>query len=268
MTSTPPPSDPPFGADTDEAVSALLDGELAGFASDHDTTEADAHDRLVAWSGFPERRAALAAAAATVATPVPALDDVTRRRLVRNASAERPAPASESRGSRTWKILGAAAVALVVVIGIGLAINAAGDGDGRSSDSASSAGPVAPDLRGNIGDVGDLSSPDALRALLSGKAAPKTAPEGADATSGAGSAADAQSRSTPAPQLYSRSSAPALPPDQCAAKLAASRPVTFVGTGAYQGAPVTVVGLTERGRVIVFVVPSNDCTNVLTSVSR
>jgi len=44
--------------------------------------------------------------------------------------------------------------------------------------------------------------------------------------------------------------------------------VAFTGTGTYEGAPVTIIGLTERGRAIVFVVPSTDCTNVLTSISR
>jgi hypothetical protein len=269
MTTDPTRSDPPFGADTDEAVSARLDGELAAFAADHGTTEADARARLEAWSGFDDRRAELAAARATVATPVPPLDEITRRRLVRNASDARSVAAAGRRGARAWKIVGAAAAALVVVVGIGLAINAAGDNDGGSSDSASSsAGSVATDLRGNLGDVGDLSGPEALRALLAGTRDVKTAPERVDATKGAGNATSAQSGSVPAPQQFTDSAGPSLPPDQCAAQLAGKRPVTFVGTGTYQGRAVTVVGLTERVRVIAFLVPSNDCTNVLTSVSR
>ncbi len=44
--------------------------------------------------------------------------------------------------------------------------------------------------------------------------------------------------------------------------------MAFTGTGTYRGTPVTIVGITEGGRTIVFVVPSTDCTNVLASISR
>jgi hypothetical protein len=275
MTAMPPFSGPPFGADTDEAVSALLDGELAAFAADHGTTEADARARLGAWTGFDERRTALAGAGATAGTPVPALDDVTRHRLLRNARDEHPAPAKGPRGGRVWKVVGAAAAALVVVVGIGLAIDAASDGGRSSRDSASSAGSVALGLHGDIGDVGDLSAPDALRALLAGKRTATTAPkpaDNADRSSCATCSTSEQSGGAPAPapggEAAARSATPPLGPTECAARLAAKRPVTFVGTGTYRGTPVTVVGLTGGDRVIAFVVPSNDCTNVLTSVSR
>jgi hypothetical protein len=272
MTSTPPPSDAPFGADTDDAVSALLDGELTAFAADHDTTEADARTRLEAWPGFEDRRAALAGARAVVATPVPALDDVTRHRLVRAAVGARAEPAPTAHRARVWKVLGAAAAALVVVAGIALAIDATRDEGPGARDSASSAGPVAPDLHGDIGDVGDLSGPDALRALLTGTRAPSAARERAAASSGADRPTSDQAGATPpsadGQALSRRSAAPPIPPAECAAQLARKRPVTFVGTGTFRGAAVTVIGLTERGRVIAFVVPSNDCTDVLTSVSR
>jgi hypothetical protein len=131
-----------------------------------------------------------------------------------------------------------------------------------------------------------MSAPDALRALLTGTRGKKTPQERADdcpscsrvrpppepATGSAGSPTSDQSGSLPSAargQLNARESAPPpVAPDACAAQLAGKRPVTFVGTGTYRGAPVTVIGLTERGRVIAFLVPSNDCTNVLRSVSR
>jgi hypothetical protein len=271
MTSDLPRSDPPFGADTDEAVSALLDGELAAFASDHGTTEADVRARLEAWPGFADRRAALGGADAAIATPVPALDDVTRRRLVRAAGDARAATAVPPRGGRVWKVVGAVAAALVIVVGIGLAIDAAGDGGDRASDSAaSSARTAAPDLHGDLGDVGDLSGPGALRALLTGTRAEKS--ERTGSTSPSADATRDQSGGAPAPAnadgFAARSSKPARSPDQCAAQLAGNRPVTFVGTGTYRGRPATVVGLTEGGRVIAFVVPSDDCTDILTSLSR
>ena len=46
----PPPSSPdlPFAADTDEALTALIDGELGAFASERGMTEDEARARLVA----------------------------------------------------------------------------------------------------------------------------------------------------------------------------------------------------------------------------
>jgi hypothetical protein len=282
MTAIPPSSEPPFGADTDEAVSALLDGDLGAFATDHGLAEADARARLDAWPGLEERRAALAGAAAAIAAPEPALDDLTRRRLVRDAVDARATPAGERR-SRRWTAIGAVAAGLLAVVGVGLALNASSDGGGSSNDAASSAGSVAPDLRGDIGYVGDLSGPDALRDVLTGKRDAESAQERAannadDATGTGGDECASCSRTsdqsgTPEPtsslpSAAARSAAPPLSPADCAAQLAGKRPVTFVGSATYQGVPVTVVGLTERGRVIAFLVPSNDCTDVLTSVSR
>ena len=43
--------------------------------------------------------------------------------------------------------------------------------------------------------------------------------------------------------------------------------MTFTGTGEYQGQPVTIVGISEGGRTIVFVVAATDCTKVLASIS-
>jgi hypothetical protein len=57
-------------------------------------------------------------------------------------------------------------------------------------------------------------------------------------------------------------------PATCAAQLAGSRPVRFVGTGTFRGQAVVVVGLDQGGRTIAFVVPAGDCTTVLSSVSR
>ncbi len=52
------------------------------------------------------------------------------------------------------------------------------------------------------------------------------------------------------------------------AQLAGHRTVAFTGTGTYQGAPVTIVGITTGGRTIVFVVSDTDCTDVVASISR
>ena len=50
--------------------------------------------------------------------------------------------------------------------------------------------------------------------------------------------------------------------------MAGARPVRFFGTGTYQGRAVTIVGIESGGRTIAFVVPSDDCTTVLTAISR
>jgi len=161
-----PPSvpDPPFGADTDEALSALLDGELDAFAADHEIAEAEARERLESWSDFEPRRAALERARGAVQAPTPPLDDLTRRRLVRTASSELPGSAATAPSDRrAWaRIAAVAAAGLVVFAGIGLAVSVMNDDDASMSSGDSAATSAAP-LRGDVGDLGDVTSPEALR---------------------------------------------------------------------------------------------------------
>ena len=112
MTQPPPLPPPPFGDDTDEALSALLDGELGAFADDHGLTEAEARDRLEQWSEYPARLAALEHGRAAVGEPVAALDDLTRRRLVRTAlPAADGIGATSNRSGWSWLRISAAAAA-------------------------------------------------------------------------------------------------------------------------------------------------------------
>lgn len=260
MTQPPPRPPTPFGDDTDEALSALLDGELGAFAADHGLTEAEARDRLEQWSEYPPRRAALEHGRAAVAEPVPGLDDLTRRRLVRNAlPAADGIGATSNRSGWSWlRISAAAAAVLIVLAGLGAMLTSLGTGSedsAKSSSAGSAATAQAP--HGDLGQLGDVSNPAAIRALLR----PATQKNGETATGG-----PAQD-STGSTTQSARSDA-SVDPRVCAAQLAGARPVRFFATGTYRGRAVTIVGIDSGGRTIVFVVPSNDCANVLTSISR
>jgi hypothetical protein len=283
MTQPPSPTLPPFGDATDEALSALLDGELAAFASDQGLSEPEVQARLEAWPGYAARRAELEAVRGTIGTSTPPLDDLTRRRLIRTAL---PAGPGRLTKTRTWswqRVTAAAAAALILLAGFGSLI-ATMDGEG-SQDLSSSGGSAssadaptggARELRGDVGDLGDVTDPATLRALLDpdpgeeAAAAPKTPPtagglskQNSGADGGTTGNAD-QSESA----LRYDAARRAVDPNACAAQLAGDRPVTFVGTGTYQGRPVTIVGLTQDGRTIAFVVADADCTTPLTSISR
>ena len=65
----------PFGADTDDAVAALMDGELAGFAADQGLDLATVREALEGWSGLAARRSLLEQGGAALREPTE-LDDV------------------------------------------------------------------------------------------------------------------------------------------------------------------------------------------------
>jgi hypothetical protein len=272
MTEPTLPDDRPFGPETDEAVSAHLDGELAGFAAAHGLDEDEARQRLEAWPGLAARAAALARTRTEVA-PVAPLDEVARRRLVQGALREAAPGGGNTAGPRWGRALGwaagaAAAVALVVGIGVvvtrdpgGDASSQAGSGAGGSNETAAA---VAPE--GALGDIGDVTDPERLEALFgetdgadeaAGGDAPTRAPATSDATADQSEAADDAANARRADAF-----------DACAAQVAGGAPIRFTATGTFQGAPVVVVGISRDGRTIVFVVPPDDCTRVLSSVSR
>jgi hypothetical protein len=262
---------PPFGDNTDDALSALLDGELAAFAADHGTTEADARAALDAWPATEARLADLRAARDAAGAPVPPLDDVTRRRLVAGAlpsRAERDTRAPGPRGS--WLGLAAAAVLVLLIIGAIGAMVLTDDGDHEASSGGSAkagAPPVA--VRGELGDLGEVSEAT-LRRLLEGERDGRTRERaGAGEDSAADAAGGAAAPNAPTSEL---SRAPShlgvRDPQACARQFAGSRPVRFVGTGTSDGRAVVVVGLDQGERSIAVVVPAGDCTSPLTSVSR
>jgi hypothetical protein len=253
------------GYDLDEALSALVDDELDAFAHDHGLTEEAVRARLVALPDFAARRAALQRTRASIREPVAFLDDVTRHRLVRNATdAASDVIAPEPRSRRWIAITAIAAAGLLLVAGVGVAVSSMG-GSSSSSSSSSDSGASSPaPLRGDVGDLGDVTSPVALKELLDRRAAKSDtsstalSPEQSQ-LSGGGASADATKRAAP-PSPAST--------EKCARELAGTRAVVFTGTGTYQGAPVTIVGITSGDRTVVFVVSDTDCTNVVASISR
>lgn len=144
----------PFGPDTDEALSAELDGELAGFAAEVGLPEGEVRARLDAWSGSHTRRAALAEAADRVGRDEPGdrLDPLTLRRLVRTAAAAGPRRRRLPAGPRA----AAAAVVVVALGGLGawawLGSRPAGTGD-TAARTATGAGARAGTHLGAFGDL-------------------------------------------------------------------------------------------------------------------
>lgn len=262
MNGPPLPPMPPDGHDNlDEALNALVDGELEAFAREHGLDAGAVQAQLATLPDFEARRAELVRARAAVGASVPPLDEVTRQRLLRNARAAEPEIVTRASRSRRWLAVTAiAASGLLVVAGIGIAVSSMGGGSSNDSSERASSTGTAP-LRGDVGALGDVTSAAALRALLDRRAsaadgAATTTPRSAQpgvASGGAG--------------YRSETAAPATTA-ACAAQLAGGRTIVFTGTGTYQGAPVTIVGISTGGRTIVFVVADADCTNVLASISR
>lgn len=152
MTSLPP--DPgPYGADTDDAISALIDGELAGFAADTGRDVNEVRETLEHWRGLEARKAKLERARTAMSAPVP-LDDDMRAQLVSAALASVPTLVSVTpmtpRRRRTPIILSAAAAVLLVVVGVGVVRSmnptstrtAATQTTARESAPADATGPV------------------------------------------------------------------------------------------------------------------------------
>lgn len=125
----------PFGADTDDAVVAMLDGRLAEFAAAHDLTEAAARERLEQWPGLGARISTVVAA----------------RRTTR---AGRRAPAN------LGVIIGAV-VAILVIVAVAVIVIARPD----SSEPAPKAAH-AHIMDAYIGSVGEIGTDEALRTAI------------------------------------------------------------------------------------------------------
>ncbi|MFZ4514884.1 MAG: hypothetical protein ACOYN3_01055 [Acidimicrobiia bacterium] len=150
---TPLPPDPgPYGPDTDDAITALIDGELAGFAADTGRSVDEVRTTLEQWGGLEARRARLLTAREAMATPV-AFDDPLGSELVAAALAAVPnlAPVVALRARRSRRIawiLSGAAIALVAMVGIGMVI---GNRNSTPTAQQSSLGPeLQPATAGGI----------------------------------------------------------------------------------------------------------------------
>ena len=255
--------------DLDSAISADLDGDLAGFASDLGLDTDTVRGHLDAHPDVPARRRALEAVRAQVREPVEPVDELTRTRLLARAAA----PAGRSSGAVAprgrggiARIASIAAIALVIV---GLGIVAVTRDSTTNAQKAGTSATHGAVRSGDIGDIGriDQQKLDGLLGSSSSKAATPPAPE---------SAADGSSRlqsSVPDSAVpgFDQSGALRAAPDQVAAcrrAYAGEGKIRFSGSGAYQGRPAVVIGLANGTRTIVFVLAADNCTDVLYSVSR
>jgi hypothetical protein len=215
---------------------------------------------------------------------VPALDEVTRRRLVRGALDAAPpveAPAAgRGRGRGRWL---AAAAAAVAVAGLVTAVVLAGGGSGdhptaaRTPASTSSpslpgtdaqggatdraatpttqslAPPAGGSARspGDLGPLGEVADPATLRDRV----------EAARTTFSDSNQAFGSSLPEAAPKILPATPSTTIP---CAAALTAARPgldtVEAVGTATFHGKPATVVVATTRtGRTVAVVIVDSGC---------
>jgi hypothetical protein len=131
----------------DETLSALLDGEAAGT------------DHVASCDQCSARLAALTEARDAVRAPVDELDEITRARLIRTALDAPPAQAPRSpRRARQWAV-GLTAVAAVA--GLVAFIGSVGSPSTNKTASVALSGSVR-----DAGSLGDVTSPDTLRAAL------------------------------------------------------------------------------------------------------
>ncbi len=274
------PETPDF--DTDAALNAALDGELDAFARDHATDTPSMQAELARRPGTDERRRELQAVRASVAAPIPPLDELTRARLLAGASAPTPqrdtvtAAATRRSGMQSWvPRAAAAAVVVLALVGGGMWLAATDSSTGSASKSATSgAGNTRSVASGDLGDLGELSR-DQLDRLIggpkSGVALPK--PLGAGAATDAASSPEAQSPTPAAGSTQERASKSerAVTPGQlatCRDEYERLGAIQFAATGTFQAQPAIVLGIKRASRVIVFVLAADNCSRVLLSVSR
>ncbi len=275
---------------TDEAVSAELDGELDAFAADLGLPAAEVRRRLEKWSGFDARRSALGAARTSIrAGAPPALDDLSRRRLLAGArppgSFDTTIPERHRRGRARWVALSAAA-AVLIAVGVGAAM-ALRSGGGSSSHTAASTPAAAV---GYVGDLGDVTDPDTLRVAVAdhleargGATAGATGPATTTTAAGSPQADRAETAGPPlstnqtttapaAPGTVSGSTKAAAAPDpqaqaeRCAAAIvkaaAPGEPVLLTATGVYRGQPAAIVTIRRGQRTVTFIADLATCAVV------
>lgn len=227
----------------DERLSAELDGESTPEPVDAvDVAEADTD----------ARRRALAAARDLIAVPPPALDDVTRRRMVRAAIAVRPH--GQPRDLTWLNRIGAVAAGLAVIVAGGLAIKALANSSGPSNKASSGAGKESSATTEAVHavpfDLHDVSNPDVLKRRVaaalgalgvttSTAAAPQTARPPKQPTSAADNSAERCLATVP------------LPKGATASRVLAD--------ATYKGTPAIVAVATNGNGTAVYVLARSDC---------
>ncbi len=266
---------------TDEAVSALLDGELEAFATDVGLEPNEIRQRLDDWPGFDARRAELESARDSLRSGIlPAtLDELTRHRLLAAAAASTATPIvppvgprqSSPRRGRWLALTAAAAAAVVVAVGVGAAVVSTRDGGSDSKSAATSARAV-----GYVGDLGDVTDPNTLRdevgARLGGGVGAAASPQTTTTTPAAstpqlatdeGRAAGISSASTPSSPPGDSVAGTKADAERCAATIvtqaAPGSSVLLTATGVYRGQPAAIVTIERGTRAVTFIASLASC---------
>ena len=255
--------------DLDGAISADLDGDLGGFASDLGLDEAAVRAELDAGPDAPARRGALEAARSAVRHPVEPVDEVTRARLLTRATAPAArsdeAPGTRGRGG-IGRIEAVAAIALLVV---GFGVVAITRDDTTNAKNAGSSATHGTVRSGDIGDIGRIDQ-QKLDGLIGGSPSKTAAPPAPQAEARQSSELSRGTADSSVPG-FNPSGPLKATPDQVAAcrqVYKSQGKIRFTGSGAYQDHPAVVIGLANGARTIVFVLAADNCTDVLYSVSR
>ncbi len=245
--------------DLDAAVSADLDGDLAGFATEAGLDEATVR-RLLTTPEARERRERIAAARAALQRPPEPLDDLARRRVL-TAAAAGAGSAAPGRGAARWPTrLAAAAAAVVLLVGGGifLATRSGDDNAAKSSRSAATAGRIP---KGDLGNLGALDQSKVDRLIRGLDAGDKTQTSLAPDVRPSSALDSADNRDATGPATTAKQVA------SCRSHYEASGTVRFTAAGSFGGTPAVIVGIANGDRTIVFVVAASDCTTVLYSAS-
>jgi hypothetical protein len=227
----PTPAVDPF----DERLSAALDGAAdPGFAAES-VPDAD-----------PEARGpTIAAARDLLAVAPPPLDDLTRRRLLKNAVDAWEAPRRRRRDwvARAGAPAAAAACVALVVLGVWALIHtgvSSKSGSGSKFASSATSGPSAT-AAGKL-DLREVSDPAVLRqkveAALRG-AAPTNAPEAG-----------------PVPTAATHGPVSACLP---AVRVPAGVHADVLGPATFHGAPAVVIVARDGPRTLIYVLATADC---------
>jgi hypothetical protein len=202
---------------------------------------------------------------------VPPLDELTRRRLVRDALDAAPAAKPRSHRRVPWWAA-AAAVLVLAVAATALALRSgsgSGDRPTAAAPTTRPAGGSQPRAESNSGTTAPLS-PDRRLAVP----APSQAQASSASLGDLGEVADrrtlrervaAAQRSFSADKSAAGSAAPASSTLRCATALAAAQPqlgpVLGSGTATFHGAPATVVTARNRsGKLVAVVILDAGCT--------
>ncbi|HEY5015136.1 MAG TPA: hypothetical protein VIK61_20790 [Acidimicrobiia bacterium] len=219
----------------DERLSAALDGPadpdfVAGSAPVTDTDD---------------RARAVAAARDLLAVAPPPLDDLTRRRMLRNALDAREAPTHGRRGwaARAAAPAAAAACVALVVLGVWALIHAGGSSNSSSKSAASATSGPATKTAAKI-DLREVSDPAVLlqkvEAALRGTAQSST-PDVA-----------------PAPTTATDANGPAV---AClsAVRVPAGTHAGVLGPATFHGAPAVVIVARDGPRILIYVLATPGC---------